>query len=727
MKKGLEATSDNDKGMIVKWKPKGSNEWIQKDLIQFIEDAKTTRPTDCGILTKKGIMVMGLSGTGKSTLVNYLNDVPLVCMLNLVKMKWNVVLESEKNTLPCGFSIGSGHVSETFYPAYHTPYEKDFTYIDNPGFDDTHGIGREISNSFLRKQIAKDMTHLKFLLLITHADFKERGYQFRDTIRIFSGFLGIFDDIDKKNLSRSFGFIITKVEKIGASELEIRQALSEVMLNILADLRDQNRIKKEIIKVFENSIQLNQFEIFSNPQSHGKLNNSESLKIQSMINNLSYISKEDAKIQIRIASSYYAELSSYKDKQFKEFMAYLQQKLESSINKYFEAKLKVDEANFKERVNNTEITIAESIYKVLSTLNNILTQKIDFETFLKSIDENILTNNIKDKLNFKMKILNFFDEIIPNEYKTANVSEQQWITVALNNKINNLMEKLINYVNYYYNRIFPNYLERVLDESLSNYFPKKLDSLIYLQDLKTFENKLNAVLTMSQQEINFDEFINSIDKEILNVTSKDEFLSNYQVFMTFAKLLPIEKQVSFLSKKKWTVNLQLKLQILINELKQYYIDNEPDYDHKNGIYIQMTNFAKMSSVLAKIEKDDSKNNLKSIRIYATNSFIFDVDYSIKYNRYSANAPDLIIITPILIVNAPITIDLSVSRSNKPGYPDNTVKASNGIGYGKAGNNGKPGLPGYNGGNLFILADLITNVDNLKFVSVGGEGGPGQNG
>ncbi|CAF1122629.1 unnamed protein product, partial [Brachionus calyciflorus] len=44
----------------------------------------------------------------------------------------------------------------------------------------------------------------------------------------------------------------------------------------------------------------------------------------------------------------------------------------------------------------------------------------------------------------------------------------------------------------------------------------------------------------------------------------------------------------------------------------------------------------------------------------------------------------------------------------------------------AGENGKPGLPGYSGGNLKIIYDNIYN-ENLIVISDGGQGGPGQDG
>ena len=41
--------------------------------------------------------------------------------------------------------------------------------------------------------------------------------------------------------------------------------------------------------------------------------------------------------------------------------------------------------------------------------------------------------------------------------------------------------------------------------------------------------------------------------------------------------------------------------------------------------------------------------------------------------------------------------------------------------------GKPGLPGFNGGNLIIISNNIVNLEFLNYSSFGGKGGNGQNG
>jgi hypothetical protein len=63
----------------------------------------------------------------------------------------------------------------------------------------------------------------------------------------------------------------------------------------------------------------------------------------------------------------------------------------------------------------------------------------------------------------------------------------------------------------------------------------------------------------------------------------------------------------------------------------------------------------------------------------------------------------------------------------PGYPDGKEKADDGNFFGEHGKDGQPGLPGYNGGNLFIVSDEILKFDFINFISNGGIGGPGQNG
>ncbi len=160
---------------------------VFQDLIEFINEGKLKMSTlGC---QKKAIMVLGLTGVGKSTLVNYLNDIPLKC--TRINSVWRLDLANANVTLQatCGFKIGHKN-SETLYPSACTPEGKQVTYIDNPGFQDNRGFEIEIGNSFFREEIIRQVEHLKFLVLLNHADVIDRRVQFFDTVKRFSDFLG---------------------------------------------------------------------------------------------------------------------------------------------------------------------------------------------------------------------------------------------------------------------------------------------------------------------------------------------------------------------------------------------------------------------------------------------------------------------------------------------------------------------------------------------------------
>ena len=106
-----------------------------QDIIEYIEDGKKKILSNCNSkIQEKSIMVLGLTGTGKTTLVNYLNGVQLECYRDRITRKWILEVASNSTSLPCGFKIGHGTLSETIYPAVYTAPGEDFSYVDNPGF-----------------------------------------------------------------------------------------------------------------------------------------------------------------------------------------------------------------------------------------------------------------------------------------------------------------------------------------------------------------------------------------------------------------------------------------------------------------------------------------------------------------------------------------------------------------------------------------------------------------
>jgi len=286
-------------------KEKKANE--DRDLFEYIKDGKMKmleNSRNCSI-AKKAIMVLGLTGTGKSTLINYLNDVPLVGIE--IRGSWRVTPKDPGVTLPCGFEIGHNKRSETHLPSAFTPPGSDFSYLDNPGFGDTKGIEIEVANAFFRKEIAQSIDEFKFLLLITSKDLYERGQQFRDSMERFSEFLEIFDSENAAVLSKSIGIIVARVENNKKSDAKLKELFCYELLDILNDESEQKesrlrncgineKCRHQIMNrdlVFRRVIENSQVEIFSAPESNATLDGKQKLQIIKMIDKLEYIKKND--------------------------------------------------------------------------------------------------------------------------------------------------------------------------------------------------------------------------------------------------------------------------------------------------------------------------------------------------------------------------------------------------------------------------------------------------
>ena len=93
--------------------------------------------------------------------------------------------------------------------------------------------------------------------------------------------------------------------------------------------------------------------------------------------------------------------------------------------------------------------------------------------------------------------------------------------------------------------------------------------------------------------------------------------------------------------------------------------------------------------------------------------------ALDYEKYNEHFPDLILISPNILLKKSITIDLSCLNYISK-YPYSRRFAKDGL-------SGEPGLHGFNGGRLIILTEKSLNITNLNFKSSGGQGGPGQDG
>jgi len=676
------------------------------DFIEFMKEKKLKMP-ESEPIKSKAIMVLGLTGTGKSTLVNYLNGIDLKCVYDQDKARWILDLQSVNKTLPGGFRIGHKQSSETFYPAGYSPEFKDFTYIDNPGFKDTRDFKVEILTGFLREKITQNVTNLKFLLLLTHDDLKIRGQQFRSSIKSFSNFLGIFDE-NVENLSKSIGIIVTRVENNDESDIQMKKALKKLIELTLDDEKNSNKLSLNEEIVFREIVENSQIEIFSNPKKHGLISRDQSDQILLLIDRLIYAEKNKLKLRVRVDIEYESKLLNYTNCHFELFKKDLKQTIQNAVIKYFETSKKNNYQDYLQ------------VFKHLESIKNRTNNKIDFESFINDIDEVFLSKTEKNDISSKKIIFNFLFQILP---KGSNQYFQDIINWDdINTKIDHYLMNIIQYFKLQYKNFQTN-LKSLLLENLSYLFSSNLNKTFYITDLKFIQIQLNIIKTsFEKNKHNFNLFINEMNVQILNKEEKENILRNKKILDHFNTLMPKVDAIRF-DIETISESLVNKIHSLLTELQHYY-EEKSFYNQKDGYYFY-GHFGKISEILKKINQDDDIKNLKYVKIFCTNSFDFDTNYSINKERYSDHSPNLIIISPKILVTEDLVVDLSCDKI--PGYPDNKEKAKNATEFGAKGDDGEPGLPGYNGGNFYILTNYFNDSNMLHFISNGGPGGPGQEG
>jgi hypothetical protein len=269
-------------------------------------------------------------------------------------------------------------------------------------------------------------------------------------------------------------------------------------------------------------------------------------------------------------------------------------------------------------------------------------------------------------------------------------------------------------------------LEDLVDENLDNllsiFFTKHINLLVNLIDLENLDQKLNRIEEIGSKKSNLVDYLNNfLNENFLNDMEKNAKVRN----LILNEMKHLEKFIYNLKDKTYFPvekvwfgkKLNKKLNYLKTELNIYRFERrqDPQVDAEGnlnyrGYFLNLSNLKEMLN-------NQNIRDVKRISVYSTHSFTFDVNFEIENLIYKTNAPDLIIIAPSVIFNNSVTVDLSCAH-----IPETVIEKA------IISENGRPGNPGYNGGNLIIITDnIIGSQSKLNFISKGGKGGRGQNG
>jgi hypothetical protein len=212
------------------------------------------------------------------------------------------------------------------------------------------------------------------------------------------------------------------------------------------------------------------------------------------------------------------------------------------------------------------------------------------------------------------------------------------------------------------------------------------------------------------------QYIKTRDQTLVTIKNSSNIMSLIK-FLTTISDEPILRNETLLEDFNTAYKDDLKkLRVLANSALEK-LKEPTSVTSEFGILEIIGNLATLSEAAALVM--DPK--VRVVEIYARNRFFID-EYTAK-NPFAFRGKILVIASQSLHVIDKVMINVSGLDPE----PQDSPKAKNGEKPGDNGRNGKHGLPGYNSGDVCILAqDKFTNPNNLTFQAFGGRGQDGQN-
>jgi len=128
---------------------------------------------------KELVLVIGKTGAGKSTLINYLVGCQMESSLSPGHLTADISAVDEI------MEIGHGRASQTEHPKAHFDEESGLCYCDCPGFDDNRGPETDIANAFGIKSITRHAASVRAVVVLVnyHTLKADRAVGLADTIK----------------------------------------------------------------------------------------------------------------------------------------------------------------------------------------------------------------------------------------------------------------------------------------------------------------------------------------------------------------------------------------------------------------------------------------------------------------------------------------------------------------------------------------------------------------
>ncbi|XP_055849961.1 uncharacterized protein LOC129914646 [Episyrphus balteatus] len=622
------------------------------------------------------VLVMGNTGSGKSTLVSALVGHKLRA---INRDGYKAIIDDEDR-------IGTGSSSKTLIPETMIDIKNQITYVDCAGFRDNRNLEYEISSIYFQNILMDRVKKVKFLFVINYDSLKTTGNK--------NDFDDLFEHIGEfiKNITKfhdGIALVATKVENTYEQSedgtfylVNDDQSVLRGIGNYLKEKREMYRSKTEDpekYKMFvdlinhlleENNKSYSKIAIFRQPTGIGLLtklkatNDQINAIIKMTQENLNFVEKNKDDFGFALSKSSKTIVDRIVNDIFRDALTNRLYKLGNETLTHYE---QLENQYNDIGMLRDQISTAFDVVSRIKNANEPLELFQNILTATKHLNISVSLTNL-DTISEDINALNFFTTVSDSNNGDLHMMVLKIEAEKLVEKIENL-NKIYEFLNN-------------LQANLASYSAQKLkqDNRIanIMRSCESSKSKaLKDVVDLENivKEIGTDDIYRKIRTLILNQFQLKHLRSIFSAFLG-------ELEFSCQSSSKPMI------------VKGYNV--------------------KMSDVV-KIECWSEATN---IQIFALNKIFLDCTID-----KSEKDPQFFIIAPTWEVFGRQKIVLD----GKPGIPHEKSSAKSSSFNSENGADGLPGLPGGPGGNFFGLGEEFVNAEYLEIQSIGGKGGPGQDG
>jgi energy-coupling factor transporter ATP-binding protein EcfA2 len=336
----------------------------------------------------KNVIVIGPTGSGKSTLINYLAGSELIAEYR--PLRWNLRVNEP---LP-GFRFSAGTEAGTHLPTswYDEQSQQPRVYWDCPGFNDNEGPQREIINAYSIYQLLRHAPHSKVMLVISEDILGDRCNSFLNLLkRVTETFP------DSAQLHRALSLMVTKATTINNFTNDISKLFREIAHSSPGQLKPD--AQNLLLFLADNAS--TRIGIFPKPTQVGGFNPDKAAILQA-IQSANYV--ENFTIRLSVPAESNAHIDKLAGSYNRAITEHLQGEGEREIIRYF--------LRFVDQHNGSIVSLRTGIdakLKTLSTLHHRYPKVMDFIKYLMPF----LNDNMQF-INHNLDSLEFLQAIKPN-------------------------------------------------------------------------------------------------------------------------------------------------------------------------------------------------------------------------------------------------------------------------------------------------------------------------